>query len=95
MYKNVGGKIQTFAKILVWIGIVVFVLCAAVTLYGGLNTYNYEMIINGVVLLILGPIMCWVSSLTMVGFGKLVETNEEMKSEIEDLHRSVNEIKNK
>lgn len=95
MYKNVGNKIQTVAKIVAWLGIVFTALLALITIYGGLNTNDIEMIVNGVVLLIFGPLASWLSSLTLVGFGKLVQTNDEMKNQIERLNDQVNELKNK
>lgn len=95
MYSNIGKKIQTLAKVVAWIGIVLCVLVGGLTLYGGLNTNNVDMTAKGIICFFIGPIVCWLSSLTMVGFGKLIETNESMKQEIESLNKTVKEIKEK
>lgn len=95
MYKNVGKKIQTLAKVVVWFGIIVCVLVGGLSIYGGLNTNNVDMTAKGVLIFFVGPILCWLSSLTTVGFGKLIETNESMKEEIDSLHKTVEDIKNK
>lgn len=95
MYKNVGKKIQTLAKVLAWVGIIFFILVGVATIYGGLNTYNYVMVGQGILFLIVCPILCWLSSLTAFGFGTLIETNESMKNEVEDLHKTVKELQNK
>lgn len=93
MYKNVGKKIQTLAKIVAWIGIICFIVIGAVVLYGGLNTNDFQMIAGGIFLMIICPILCWLGSLTAVGFGKLVETNEQTNNKIENLIDIVKELK--
>lgn len=89
MYNNVGKKIQTLAKILAWVGIIFFVLVGAVTIYGGLNTYNYVMVGQGVLFALICPVLCWLSSLTAFGFGSLIETNEKMKNDIQELRNTI------
>lgn len=93
MYKNVGKKIQTLAKIVAWIGIICFVLTGGIVLYGGLNTNDYQMITGGIFLVVICPILCWLGSLTAFGFGKLVETNEQTDKKIENLTEIVKELK--
>lgn len=95
MFKNVGSKIQTLAKIICWLGIILFVLCGVVMLYAGINVTDYNYISSGVILLIVGPISCWASSLALVGFGKLVQDNSEMKDKINELSATVEKLSNK
>ena len=89
MYKNVGKKIQTFAKVVAWVGIILTgglgLLCIALYPTEGVN-----MLINGILLLITGPLISWLSSLTLVGFGKLVEDNETMKNQINEINSKIN-----
>ena len=85
MYKNVGKKIQTVAKVFAWIGIIIFLLIGAIVLYAGLNSSSANVSAYGILLLVIAPIVVWLSSLTMVGFGKLVQTSEETKAEVEKL----------
>lgn len=85
MYSNVGKKIQTLAKVIAWIGIILCVICGAFILYGGINTYNLEMIVNGAALIIIGPLCSWISSLTLFGFGDLIDSNKQMKNDIKEI----------
>lgn len=89
MYKNVGKKIQTLAKVIAWIGIVFFIILGGLSLYGGLNTADYNMIAQGIFCLLFGPLVSWLSSLTLVGFGKLIQTTEETKAEVEKIAAEV------
>ena len=95
MYKNVGKKIQKLAKFVAWLGIIFFVVIGVASTYGGLNTNNYQMIAQGIVFLVVCPILCWLSSLTAFGFGTLIETNEQMKNDIQDLNNTVKDLQNK
>ena len=64
MYKNIGGKIKTLA-------IVLFVILAIVTFIGGIFIcYEAE---EFWFVMILGPALSYVGSLTLYGFGELVE----------------------
>lgn len=91
MYTNIGKKIQTLAKVLAWVGIIFFVIVGAFAIYGGVNTANVNMIAEGVLFFAICPFLCWLSSLTMVGFGKLIETNEEMKNKVDEIERKIKE----
>lgn len=94
MFNNIGKKIQTLAKVICWVGIIFTVLLGAFCLYGGINTYNYEMIANGIILIILGPLSSWISSLTLFGFGELVDSNKQMKEDIEELKNKIDTTSN-
>ena len=89
MYTNIGKKIQALAKALAWVGIILSLLIGAFSLYGGINTADANMIAQGIVFFAICPFICWLSSLTMVGFGKLIETNEEMKNKIEEINSKI------
>lgn len=90
MYSNVGKKIQTLAKVIAWIGIIFSLLLGGLELYGGINTYDYNMIINAIVIMIFGPLLSWISAITLYGFGNLVESNSQMKDEIIEIKNKIN-----
>lgn len=79
MFSNIGKKIQIAGKVFCWVGIlgailggvaVWFTIMAADSRMGGIG------IASGILTAILGSLVSWVGSFTMVGFGKLVENSE-------------------
>lgn len=92
MFKNIGNKIQTFAKIFTWIGIVASVIIGALSIYGGLNTANYAMLIQGALLLIILPIISWYSGLLIVGYGKIIDNVRLIRDSNESISRHIKNI---
>ncbi|MCR5352679.1 MAG: hypothetical protein K6D98_00045, partial [Clostridiales bacterium] len=82
MFNNIGGKIKALAKVLCWIGIAIFVIFAFIMFINSFNnlrsTGEFYFII-GLIFLIVGPILAWVSSFLLYGFGELIETNCEIE----------------
>ncbi len=68
MYDNIGGKIKALAK-----AIFIFEAIAAVIAGIALMAANDDLILFGVLALILGPAVAWVSSWLLYGFGELIE----------------------
>lgn len=89
MFNNIGGKIKALAKVLCWIGIIISVLIAIVVFIAAgeagqvvFNGYRYDsssMILPGILILILGPLLSWINSFLLYGFGTLVENSEFIK----------------
>ena len=71
MWENVGGKLQTFAKIICWLGIIGSVILA-IALWSQNSRYR-STILLGFVYLIAGGLGSWLSSLAMYGLGLVVE----------------------
>jgi len=65
MYKNIGGKIKTLA-------IVCFALLAIVTFFGGIALW-YDYYDGAWLITIFGPVLAYVSSLSLYGFGPIDE----------------------
>ncbi len=68
MYTNIGGKIKMLAKILcvlLSIMFIVYGICVFATFYW--------MRGMGILIVIGGPLLSWVSSFFMYGFGELIE----------------------
>lgn len=91
MYENIGGKIKTLAKVMCAIGIVASVVIA-LKLFS-VAEYSEELAGVGLVVMILGPVLSWVGSFVLYGFGQLVENSdiiaeqfykEDEEDEIED-----------
>ena len=77
MWSNIGHKIKTLAKVICWIGIVLSVIAGIAVIAGGsaVRSYGYtyntgSTTLTGILVIVLGS---WLGSLTMYGFGELVE----------------------
>ncbi|MDY4252496.1 SHOCT domain-containing protein [Clostridium sp.] len=81
MFENIGGKIKTLAKILCWVGIILSVLIAMILFIeakeGSYKTEDLYMNL-GCIYLIFGPLVSWVSSFFIYGFGELIERTTEI-----------------
>ena len=77
MYNNVGGKLKKLATVL-------FVIEACIlAIYGVILLSNSEKL--GIIILLVGPIIAWISSWVLYAFGELVDAtcnNERNTREI-------------
>lgn len=73
MFDNIGKKIKSLAKILCWVGIIAYVIAAIIMIAIGMDEYEEELTAFGVILLFVGPLMSWISSFFMYGFGELID----------------------
>lgn len=77
MFGNIGGKIKGLAKVLCWIGIISSVIAAIVMLFSAMDAWRGSektmFTILFFVILIVGPILSWLSSIALYAFGELVE----------------------
>lgn len=85
MFNNIGGKIKTLAKVICWIGII----CSCIV---GLNmmsrsTYldwageqhtDASYLIYGLLIAAAGSFVSWLSTLTLYGFGQLIENSDKL-----------------
>ena len=68
MFDDIGKKIKSLATILCWVGIIAYVIAAIV-----MFSIDDDLIGIGFLLLIVGPLMSWVGSFFMYGFGELID----------------------
>ena len=77
-YDNIGGKIKNWAK---WI----FIIEAITTVISGfvlMATAEYEtMILLGLLVILIGPIVAWISSWLLYGYGQLIENSDIIAQE--------------
>ena len=68
MYNNIGGKIKGLA-------IATFIVAAIAAVITGivLMCIDEDLILYGVLTLILGPVLAWISSWLLYGFGELID----------------------
>lgn len=75
MYSNIGGKIKGLAKAIFIIQTIATVIMGLVFIANGLDSYYLgdEAVITGVLLMIIGPLVAWISSWLLYGFGELID----------------------
>ncbi len=79
MFENAGQKIKTLAKICFWIFAVLFVVLAFTV---GISRWGRSSRIIPAIFwpfLIGGPLLSYIGSLFLYGFGELIESSEETK----------------
>ncbi len=74
MFKNIGSKIKNVAEFFTWIGIIVSIIVFLISISMGSD----ESIAIGFIILIIGCLGSWLSSLVLYGFGQLVENSDVM-----------------
>ena len=80
LYENIGGKIKNWAK---WI-FIVEAICAVIAGIGLIADDNGAV---GFLVMIVGPLVAWVGSWLLYGFGELIETNAETRDLTAELLR--------
>ena len=77
MFDNIGGKIKTMAKVLLWIGIVS-------SLVGGivLIAIDDDLIPAGIGAFVGGSLLSWLGSFLIYGFGQLIEDNQALRRKL-------------
>ena len=74
MYDNIGGKIKGFAK-------VSFIVAAIAEVITGiaLMAADEDLILYGLLVMVVGPIVAWVSSWLLYGFGELIDKASDIE----------------
>ena len=68
MFNNISGQIKGLAKVLFWLEVI-----AAVITGIALMAIDEDLILFGLLALILGPVVAWVSSCLLYGFGEIID----------------------
>ncbi|MBQ3529899.1 MAG: hypothetical protein IJA47_05350 [Oscillospiraceae bacterium] len=71
MFNNIGGKIKTVAMTLCIIESVVSAIYGLV-----LIATDKRTILPGILLILIGPIIAWLGSFLLYGFGQLIENSD-------------------
>ena len=74
MFDEIGNKIKTVAQVFTWIGIVGSVIWGFVVM--GSNVDN--AVLFGILIIAIGSLVSWLGSLTLYGFGQLIENTDEL-----------------
>jgi hypothetical protein len=106
MFNNIGKKIKTLAKVVCWIGIIGGIISglsliavgaagSGITVSSNGSTSfvgGMALIIAGIILLVLLPLLAWVSSFMLYGFGDMVDNVSELKQSNEEMLNRVSNI---
>jgi len=68
MFTNIGGKIKTTAAVFCWIIIIASVI-------SGIVMMANDEVAAGLIIIVAGSLIGWVSSFMLYGFGELVENS--------------------
>lgn len=82
MFDDIGSKIKGLAKVLCWVGIVVSVIMGIVVMCIE-NPIDYDsyLILPGLLIMVFGSLLSWVSSFFVYGFGQLIENSDILVSQ--------------
>ena len=104
MYENVGKKIKGVATFFCWAGIIASFVYAGILFYNAIQVSHYysfsasnKQFLTIILILICGVAISWLASLTLYGFGELVDRTSSIddKLDILDDLDTVNKADNK
>ncbi len=84
MFDNIGKKIKTLAKTICYIGIAACIIAAiAIFAIASDMMYGAETLMGiGFAVLIVGPLVFWIGSFSLYGFGELIDNSQEIKEKL-------------
>ncbi len=89
MYKNIGNKIKTLAKIVCIVIAIIWVMVGFVLIF---NRYSSPFVrLIGLLTIFISPFFAWISSFLLYGYGELIEQNAEINQKLKYLLKSSKE----
>lgn len=76
MFNNIGGKIKALAYIACLIGIIACIIIGLSII--SLSGMDEESMIVGIIVIIAGSFISWISSFVLYGYGQLIENSDQM-----------------
>ena len=73
MFDNIGRKIKSLSQFVCWIGIICSVISGIV-----ITASDEDLMFLGFLIMIIGPLVSWISSFTLYGFGQLIENTDQL-----------------
>lgn len=90
MYKNIGEKIKGLAKVTCIVEAIAAVITGMV-----LMTEGDELALIGFLVIICGPVVAWISSFLLYGFGQLVANSDIIAEQYKRTNRTYEKIEAK
>lgn len=92
-FDNVGSKLQSFAKIIFWINVIIGICAALYSLFYAIQVKSFFPVLIALLCLVAGFIIGWLSSVFIYGYGRMIECQEEMVEELQDIKNVVKKNK--
>lgn len=87
MFTNIGGKLKGVARAIAWGGIILSVILGLFTM-----AEDDDLILSGLIFIIVGCLSSWISSLSLYGFGQLVENSDKLVNSNNKIFRATEEL---
>jgi len=84
MFTNIGKKIKGLAKVITWIFI-------ALSIIVGITMFRFS-VWTGILVILIGSALAWVGSFILYGLGELIDSNSEIKKDMDTVLMSMNTI---
>lgn len=82
MFDNIGSKIKGLARVITWIGIVASVIAGIAQM--SMSHFSGGLVFSGILTMVLGSLLAWVSSFIVYGFGELVENSAAVAARLKN-----------
>lgn len=85
-FNNVGKKIKMLAEVICVVGILITVALGFYYIVSYLELSNYSrsqalgVLIDGIILIIVGPLASWVGCFLLYGFGELIDATCDIRN---------------
>lgn len=73
MFDNIGDKIKTLASVITVLGIIASLITGGVMI-----SANDNLALIGLLIMVLGSLISWISSFLLYGFGQLIENSDKL-----------------
>lgn len=77
LFTNISSKIKAVAQLLCWFGIFASILLGIVVIS------KTELLFIGILLMLLGPLLSWIGTFLLYGFGQLIENSDRIIFDME------------
>ena len=84
MFSDIGNKIKALAAVISFLGIAASVIC------GGVVAYK-EQTLYGVLIIIVGSLVSWLSCSTLYGLGQLIDNSDKIVEKLEEMSKNKDE----
>lgn len=85
MFTNIGGKIKVLAKVVCFVGFVITLIVAITNFVLAAQVHSGVLVVLGILFLILGAVLSWVSSFFIYGFGEITSKVTSLDEKIDTL----------
>ena len=91
MFDNIGERIQSFARVFLWLGVAICGLVGFVLFVNGVSEDGTGVMIFGLLLMTVGSLVSWVNFLLLYGFGQLIVNSDRIARNISRIARNIKE----